>query len=345
MAEMTSYERMMTVLRREEPDRVPHFEWLLSKNVREALCPGCKTHNEFAAKMGHDVILVGPDFSKEQIGDDRFLTEWGYVVEYGGEEHGVEVESPIATIDDLQNYTPPDPHAPGRYDSIEKAVAEWKGKMAIGCHLNDVFSIPRYLMGMQNFLMATACDTDLVSGLVQLSVDINCEMVKEVARRGVDFVWTGDDYAYTTGPLVSPDQFRELFYPGLCKVSAAFAEQGLPFIKHTDGDIWKIIDMIIDSGISCIDPIDPISNMDIAEVKAKYGDRVAIKGNVDCAETLTFGTVEQVVEETKEALRKGMPGGGYICSSSNSIHSAVKPELYKAMVDTIHEFGVYPLRI
>ena len=83
MAEMTSYERVMTALRHEEPDRVPHFEWLLSRNVREALCPGCKTHNEFAARMGHDVILVGPDYSKEQTGDDRFLTEWGYTVEYG----------------------------------------------------------------------------------------------------------------------------------------------------------------------------------------------------------------------------------------------------------------------
>jgi uroporphyrinogen decarboxylase len=36
-----------------------------------------------------------------------------------------------------------------------------------------------------------------------------------------------------------------------------------------------------------------------------------------------------------------MEGGGYILSSSNSIHSAVKPENYLAMVDTVKKYGVY----
>ncbi len=345
MAELTSAERIMRVLRREEPDRVPHFEWLLSRYVREALLPGCKTHNEFAVRTGHDVYLVGPDFKKDHLGGTRYQTEWGYTVEYGREEHGTEIESPIKSMDDFKAYTPPDPHAPGRYDSIEKAVAEYKGKMAIGCHLNDVFSIPRYLMGLDSLLMAIGMDHDLVAALVNLSVEINLTMVEEVAKRGVDFVWTGDDYAFSVGPFMSPDHFRKLFYPGLCKVAKGFAAAGLPFIKHTDGNLWSIIDMIIDSGITCLDPIEPVAGMDLADVKAKYGDRVALKGNVDCAQTLSFGTVEDVVAETKEALRKGAPGGGYILSSSNSIHSAVKPENYKAMVDTLKEFGTYPMKL
>jgi uroporphyrinogen decarboxylase len=99
--------------------------------------------------------------------------------------------------------------------------------------------------------------------------------------------------------------------------------------------------MIIDSGIDCLDPIDPQAGMDLGEVKAKYGDRVALKGNVDCAQLMTFGTPDEVVEATKEALRKGMPGGGFILSSSNSIHSTVKPENYAAMLQTLHECGRY----
>jgi uroporphyrinogen decarboxylase len=101
--------------------------------------------------------------------------------------------------------------------------------------------------------------------------------------------------------------------------------------------------MVIEAGFDCLDPIDPIAGMDIAEVKAVYGDRVAIKGNVDCAETLTFGTVEDVIAETKEAMQKGMPGGGYILSSGNSIHSAVKPENYQAMLDTWVKYRDYPM--
>jgi len=345
MAEMTSAERVMCVLCREQPDRVPHFEWLISRQVREALCPGCKSHSEFAVRMNHDAYLVGPDFKKEQVGPTRWKSEWGYTSDTGKEEHGVEVESPIQTMADFENYTPPDPHAPGRYDSIEKAVKQWKGKMAVGVHLNDVFSLPRYLMGMENVLMAIAFDPELVSALVKMSVEINLEMAREVARRGADFVWTGDDYAYTSGPLMSPEHFRTMFYPGLCRVAGGFKELGLPFIKHTDGKLWPIIDMIIDSGISCLDPIDPVSGMDLGEVKARFGNRVALKGNVDCAQLLSFGTTEQVVAETKEALRKGSPDGGYILSSSNSIHASVKPENYLAMTETLKKFGRYPIAL
>jgi uroporphyrinogen decarboxylase len=50
-----------------------------------------------------------------------------------------------------------------------------------------------------------------------------------------------------------------------------------------------------------------------------------------------------VVAEVKKCIQVAGPGGGYVCSSSNSIHSGVKPELYTAMVDAIHEYGSYPL--
>ncbi len=128
MAEMTSAQRVLRTLNRQEPDRVPHFEWLIAKKVRQAICPGCETHNEFAVRMGHDAILLDPDFKQQQTGPTRWLSEWGYEKDYGTEEHGVEVKSPIQTMDDFQRYTPPDPHAPGRYDTIEKAIRQWKGK-------------------------------------------------------------------------------------------------------------------------------------------------------------------------------------------------------------------------
>jgi uroporphyrinogen decarboxylase len=136
-----------------------------------------------------------------------------------------------------------------------------------------------------------------------------------------------------------------LFYPGLCRVMGGYKELGLYVIKHTDGNLWRIIDMIVDSGIDCLDPIDPQAGMNLAEVKAKYGDRIALKGNVDCAQLMTFGTPDQVIEATKEALRQGAPGGGFILSSSNSIHSAVKPENYQAMLNTWQEYRQYPLRL
>jgi uroporphyrinogen decarboxylase len=341
MTAMTSEERILTVLQRQVPDRVPHFEWLVDHRVREALVPGNTGHNDFAVKMGHDAVLVDPIFKKEKIGSDRWLSEWGYVTQDTPEEHGIEVESPIKTLEDFEIYTPPDPHAPGRMDAIKSAVQKYQGDKAVIVHLNDVFSLPRYLMGMENLLMAIVMEPELVRGLVELSVAINLELAKDVAAAGVKIVYTGDDYAYTKGPLMSPKHFREFFYPGLCRVVQGFKDLGLYVIKHTDGNIWPLMDMIIDSGIDCLDPIDPIAGMDLAEVKTKYGDRVALKGNVDCAQLLTFGTPTEVVAATKVALEQGMPDGGFILSSSNSIHSAVKPENYAAMLHTLQGFGQY----
>lgn len=341
MAEMTSEERVLCVLQRQQPDRVPHFEWLVDYRVREALCPGTSDHNDFAVQMGQDAVIVDPIFKKDRVGANRWLSEWGYLSQDTTEEHGIEVESPIKTMADFERYTPPNPHEPWRFAAVEDAVQKYKGHKALIVHLNDVFSLPRYLMGMQNLLMAIVMEPELVKGLVEMSVTINLELAKEVAARGAKIVYTGDDYAYNKGPLMSPKHFREFFYPALCRVMGGYKELGLYVIKHTDGKLWPILDMIIDSGIDCLDPIDPQAGMDLAEVKAKYGHRVALKGNVDCAQLMTFGTPDQVIEATKEALRQGMPGGGFILSSSNSIHSAVKPENYLAMLQTLHECGRY----
>ncbi len=343
MAEMTSEERVLCVLQRQQPDRVPHFEWLVDRRVREALSPGCTDPIEFAVQHGHDAIIVDPIFKKEKIGEDRWLTEWGYVSQETTEEHGIEVESPIGSMADFERYTPPDPHAPGRFTAIEAAVQKFKGDKAVIVHLNDVFSLPRYLLSMQRLLTAIVTEPDLVQAVVEMSVAYNLELAKEVAARGVKIVYTGDDYAYNRGPLMSPRHFREFFFPALCRVIGGFKDLGLYVIKHTDGKLWPIIDMIIDSGIDCLDPIDPQAGMDLGEVKAKYGQRVALKGNVDCAQILTLGTPDEVVEASKAALHTGMPGGGYIFSSSNSIHSGVKPENYAAMLQTWREYGRYPM--
>lgn len=106
-----------------------------------------------------------------------------------------------------------------------------------------------------------------------------------------------------------------------------------------------LIDMIVDSGIDCLDPIDPTAGMNIAEIKKKYGQRIALKGNVDCAQTLTFGSVEQTIAESKRCIQLAGPGGGYIFSSGNSIHSAVKPENYAAMMETHKKYCNYPIQL
>jgi uroporphyrinogen decarboxylase len=100
--------------------------------------------------------------------------------------------------------------------------------------------------------------------------------------------------------------------------------------------------MIIEAGVDGINPLEPPAGMDIAKIKHEYGDRVAILGNIDCGYLLCEAPVEVVRRVTRETLEVAAPGGGFCLSSSNSIHSSVKPENYYAMVETLRQYGVYP---
>ena len=248
-------------------------------------------------------------------------------------------------MEDFATYGPPDPDAPHRWESLDRIVERYKGEYAIGVHLNDVLSIPRNLMGFEELMMAFGLDPELVGKLAEMSADLNIEFAKGAAKHGADFVFTGDDYSSGKGPFMSPDTFRQLLFPGLKRVMQGFRDAGMPVIKHTDGNIMPLLDMILEAGIDCLDPIDPLGDMSMAHMKQTYGDQIALKGNVNCATTLVDGTIEEVVQETLEVIKAGAEGGGFIASSSNSIHSSTNPANYLAMLHTIKAYGAYPLKL
>jgi uroporphyrinogen decarboxylase len=103
-----------------------------------------------------------------------------------------------------------------------------------------------------------------------------------------------------------------------------------------------LLDMIVEAGVDALNPLEPAAGMNIAEVKKLYGDKIALVGNIDCGELLCFGTPEQVRQTVKWTIEVAGDNGGFILSSSNSIHSSVKPENYLAMVEAGREFGRYP---
>jgi hypothetical protein len=58
---------------------------------------------------------------------------------------------------------------------------------------------------------------------------------------------------------------------------------------------------------------------------------------------LVNGPEEAVRVEIGALLRAVAPGGGFLLSSSNSIHPGVKPDYCVAMPDTARQVGVYPM--
>ena len=319
-------------------DRVPHFEWLVDPRVVEGLHPGADLE-ELIEREDLDAICVDLDYRTEPVGGGLLRDEWGILKRCGPELHPVPVDGPIKTRADLESYRPPDPADPDRYRTLEAALRRHRGRRAVILHLNDALSIPSRLMGLEDFLVTAMADPALVADLIDRTVEVNLAMAAEARRRGVEVVYTGDDYAYNNGPMISPELFRELILPRVCRTVTAYHALGLLVIKHTDGDIRSIVDDIVGAGFDALDPIDPLAGMDLAEMKARYGARLALKGNVDCANLLTFGTPAAVRAASLRCLEIGAPGGRYIFSSSNSIHSTVRPENYRAMLQAWREFN------
>lgn len=338
---MNSLERVMTALRCEQPDRVPVWELIVNQPVIDALY-GDITYHDFVERELDGVTLV-EDQIKEPVGEDLERDEWGIVWEVP--EFGIPyaVGHPLETWDDLAGYRAPDPEADHRLETLEVLVERFKGEKAIVFLGHDVYEFCAYLRGMDTLLMDYMLYPDKVKQLCRLIIDYKKRVMERALEMGADIGLTGDDYSHRQAPMMSPTHFEEFIQPYLAEIIEVTHQAGAPFVKHTDGNIWPIMDMMIDAGIDAIDPLEPIAGMDIGEVKQTYGDSLAVCGNVDCGELLSRGTPEQVVEAVKETIAKASPGGGHILASSNSIHPAVRPENYRAMLDAAAEFGEYPL--
>ncbi len=340
---MTGQERFLTTLRREQPDRIPVWELIVNRPVIEALY-GDISYLDFAEIEDHDGVTIFEDGRPAaHIDEDTVRDEWGIVWRTAASGIPYVVEHPIHSEADLASYTPPDPDADYRLDGLQEAVERFKGQRAIVFLGHEAFEFSHYLRGMDNLLMDYVLNPDLAHRLARMVTDYKTQVLRRAAQIGADVLLTGDDYAHRLAPIMSPAHFAEFVLPYLQECVDVAKEAGVPFIKHTDGNLWPILDMIVDTGIDCLDPLEPLASMDIGAVKEKYGDRIAVAGNVDCSELLCRDTPEQVVEAVKETVAKGAIGGGHILASSNSIHPAVKPENYQAMVAAAREFGQYPL--
>ena len=340
---MTGLERMTTALERKEPDRVPLWELLIDRPVIEGLC-GDVSREEFVESMDLDGITIFTNSKKAWLDDETYEDEWGIIwkVEAGG--LSFPYEGPIQSEKDLDAYKPPDPDAEYRFDFARDAVKRFKGDRAIVFLGHEAFEYSWHLLGgLDKLFINYIKNPQFVKRLSEVVWSYQGLVLENMAQAGVDILLTGDDYAGRTGPLMSPQHFRQFVLPSLQKAVGIAHRNGLPFIKHTDGNVWKILDMIVDTGIDGLHPNEPMAGMDIGEVKEKYGHRVALLGNVDCSHVLPVGTEDEVAEAVKETIAKASPGGGHILSSSNSIHPGVKPENYRCMVKTAREHGRYPL--
>ncbi|KXA99074.1 hypothetical protein AKJ41_05985 [candidate division MSBL1 archaeon SCGC-AAA259O05] len=194
------------------------------------------------------------------------------------------------------------------------------------------------------FLRAMKKRPDLVEEYLDIQLERTLSLLETQLKKGVFGVWGGVDLAGTNGVLFSPEDFEKFVVPRLRKIVNLCHEYGVPYVKHTDGNIGMIFDdLLIKTEVDGYNAIEPKAGMDIFQLKKNYGDQLTLLGNVDCSETLVKGDKEEIEREVKELIERVSPGGGHVVMSSNSIHSNVPAENWIKMIETAKKFGQYPI--
>jgi uroporphyrinogen decarboxylase len=207
-------------------------------------------------------------------------------------------------------------------------------------HGDATFGIPSG-KDMVAFSYRMSDDPEGLKREASANVDAALARAEQFAKYGgLDGFALCADYCFNTGPFMSPSQFSEFVTPYLARLIQGYRDMGFYTIKHTDGNIMPILDQLVQANPHALHSLDPQGGVDIAEVKRLYGDRVCLIGNVNCG-LLDTGTEEEVIESARYALRHGMPGGGYIFSTSNCIYTGMRLARYELMLDVWRKEGNY----
>ncbi len=325
---MNSRDRILKALNLEEPDRVPFADYMEDKMRAILMGRDDFTDIDFARAMGLDAIninhFVAPVFCNRKVVDG----------------HDYILDGLIKNDQDLDLMVFPDPDRDLPYDEAQRAIeANQEAGLATYAICRFGISGVNYSMGIEALSYAIYENPGLIEKVMERYVDWNCRVVEKLNKIGVDFIISYDNIAYNSGPLVSPQVFREFFVPGMRAISDTCK---MPWITHMDGNIMPIIEDILAMGVSGLHPLEP-GCLDIKTVKEKYGDRICLWGNIDLRYTLTRGTPEEVEAEVKQRIEDIAPGGGYIIGSSNGLPEYCKIENIWAMVKAVKKYGKYPI--
>jgi uroporphyrinogen decarboxylase len=245
----------------------------------------------------------------------------------------------ITSLDEFNNYPW---HIPRKddYSILEKVKRYLPSSMKIISGTAGIFERVWQLMGFETFCKKIYSEPRLISMMFEEIGDIVFNVYKKLTQYSiVGALWISDDIACNSGPLVSPKIYREHLFPWWRKIAELCHKRDLPLLLHSDGNLYILIDELLEIGINALHPIQPEA-MDLAYLKKKYGKKLCLIGNVE-VHKLSTSSPEEIRKIVTDRLKIGAPGGGYCLGSSNTITYYVKLENYIEMINACIELGKY----
>jgi len=359
---MNGKDRVLKALNNKQPDRVPVLETdiapiniirlarLLSEEPIDISDDEAKVEDSdkladlycyVIDKLGLDATCIDISQGLKNIDSKTVQDKFGSI--YGRSPHGIPyiIEGAIKESSDLKGFDMVSKLKDKDFNKVQYITGKVGDSKFHFMFISDPFKLSWQLRGgMQNLLIDYITNPDFVYELSRITTDYVLEAIDSASSLGIDGIFFPGDLAGESSLIISPEHYRKYLKPYHLEIIEHVHNKGLKIIKHSDGNIWPILDDFIEIGFDGIHPIQPQS-MDIVEVKEYLSGRACIVGNIDCRNLLPYGSKEEVEKSVKETIDKIAPGGGYIASSSNSIHPEVKPENYIAMVNAVHKYGNY----
>jgi uroporphyrinogen decarboxylase len=375
---MTHRERLETVLRHRQPDRLP-----LDLGSTLSSTMTAKAHERLRAYLGiapepapavfsrrsstvipdeailrrfhacaRPVLLGGSEARPDlELEGEAFSDEWGVTWTKPEGGHYINTDGPFCHIDnpgvhDLGKLQWPDPSDPGRYRGLQeraKEIHEQTGyAVVLGLGVGPVHQC-QFVRGWAEFLSDLVVNRSFAEALLDRCVDIWVEITDralEEAGDHVDLVMFGDDVAMQRSTLVSPECYRQVIKPRHRRMTDVVKRHGKPILYHCCGSVRPVIPDLIDIGIDALNPVQvSAADMDTRLLKREFGRDLVFWGAVDSQRVLSRGTAEEVREEVKRRIDDLGEGGGYVLCAVHNLQADVPPENIVTMYETAMEYG------
>jgi len=213
------------------------------------------------------------------------------------------------------------------------------GMKAFGGCGYGIFESAQDLVGFEQLCLMQFMDPDLFRDVFKKIGDLYStlwtKMVKDYSDIFV-FFRMGDDLGHKSSTMLAPDTIREHILPQYKRVIDIVHRGGKKFLLHSCGNIFSIMDDILDIGIdakhSNEDQIAPFERW-----ITDYNHRIGLFGGIDL-NTLILNNPDDVF---RLVLEKGtqyrIMSKGYGLGSGNSIPDYVPVESFLAMVEAVRE--------
>jgi uroporphyrinogen decarboxylase len=224
-----------------------------------------------------------------------------------------------------------------RFDALARALPP--GMKCVGGIGNGIFEISEDLVGYEALCLLQYDDPELFADLFRKIGDLHFKLWREfLPRYGGYFAVcrTGDDLGYKTSTLLAPETLLTHVIPQYRRMIGLIHESGLPYLQHSCGKIFPVMDAWITAGINakhsnedCIAPYD--------EWIERYRDRIGLFGGIDTDRLCRMNPDDLYQFVVEEGTRFRKNANGYALGSGNSIPGYVPTEGYLAMVRAAHE--------